>query len=130
LFDDVIDVSNINKKETPEDKIELLRNVADIYKLIVKEQHSADTHNHCHGAHYTLDKLIFRALLIAEPPNFITNLAYVFVHSVSFKSSSTKTSYSHLKAKSSLNSNRSPSTSSNLHIFIIISTPTLIKTIT
>lgn len=80
LYDKNLDINNINKKESPEEKIELLKSVMDVYRLVSKDptegsrehrvkQHSEKVSN--------LEMLILRAIVIAEPPNFISNLAYV-----------------------------------------------------
>lgn len=113
LYDKNVDISKINKKETPEEKIELMKSVMDVYRLVVKDteggkeykakQHSEKVSN--------LEMLIFRAIVIAEPPNFITNLAYVFTHYIaSSKCSCTRTNYYQSKARSLTSTRKSLNT--------------------
>ena len=44
LYDKNVDISKINKKETPEEKIEVMKSVMDVYRLVVKDAEGGKEH--------------------------------------------------------------------------------------
>jgi hypothetical protein len=81
-FSFYLDVKTLNDHESPHEKLNHLKNILDIYRLVVNRNQNKYSETRLSigdqlTRSYNVSTLIFKSILIAEPPNFITNLAYI-----------------------------------------------------